>query len=367
MSDAVAPGGVVGVLGGGQLGRMLAIAAAQLGLRAHVYAPEADPPAGEVAAAVTRGGWEDRAALEAFAGAVDVVTYEFENVPAATVDILEPLVPVRPGRKALAVAQDRVDEKSFLNGIGVATAPFAAVDDAASLDAAIREIGAPAILKTRRLGYDGKGQARIAAAGDAAAALAEMRGAPAVLEGYVAFAREISVIAVRGLDGAVLAYEPGENVHEAGILRRTTVPAGAAPAVVEEAKAIAGRILDALRYVGVIGVEFFETAEGGLLVNEIAPRVHNTGHWTIEACAADQFQNHIRAVAGWPLGPAIRHADAVMENLIGDEAHDWARLSAEPGAALHLYGKAEARPGRKMGHVTRVSALGSSRAKGGEA
>ncbi|MEL6793813.1 MAG: ATP-grasp domain-containing protein, partial [Pseudomonadota bacterium] len=273
MTEAVGPGGVVGILGGGQLGRMLAIAAAQLGLKAHIYAPEAHPPAADVAAAVTRGAWDDAAALTAFAKTVDVVTYEFENVPAATVDILEPLDAVRPGRKALAVAQDRVDEKSFMNGIGVATAPFAAVDDAASLEATLDRIGAPAILKTRRLGYDGKGQARIGARGDAAEALAAMAGAPAVLEGFVDFTREISVIAARGADGSTVAYEPGENAHEAGILRRTVVPAGSSPDSLAEAKAIAGRILDALDYVGVIGVEFFETAEGGLLVNEIAPRV----------------------------------------------------------------------------------------------
>lgn len=355
MTDAIAPGGTVGILGGGQLGRMLAIAAAQLGLKAHIYAPEADPPAGDVAAAVTRGAWDDKAALTAFAAAVDVVTYEFENVPAETADILEPLVPVRPGRKALAVAQDRVEEKSFMNGIGVATAPFAAVDDEASLGMALDAIGAPAILKTRRLGYDGKGQARIMVREDAAGALADMKGAPAVLEGFVSFAREISVIAARAVDGTVAAFDPGENEHEAGILRRTTIPAQSSAATLAAAKDIAARILDALGYVGVIGVEFFETAEGDLLVNEIAPRVHNTGHWTIEACATDQFQQHIKAVCGWTLGDPSRHSDAVMENLIGDEAHEWARIAAEAGVALHLYGKAEARPGRKMGHVTRVA------------
>ena len=355
MTDAIAPGGTVGILGGGQLGRMLAIAAAQLGLKAHIYAPEADPPAGDVAAAVTRGAWDDKAALTAFAAAVDVVTYEFENVPAETADILEPLVPVRPGRKALAVAQDRVEEKSFMNGIGVATAPFAAVDDEASLGMALDAIGAPAILKTRRLGYDGKGQARIMAREDAAGALADMKGAPAVLEGFVSFAREISVIAARAVDGTVAAFDPGENEHEAGILRRTIIPAQSSAATLAAAKDIAARILDALGYVGVIGVEFFETAEGDLLVNEIAPRVHNTGHWTIEACATDQFQQHIKAVCGWALGDPSRHSDAVMENLIGDEAHEWARIAAEAGVALHLYGKAEARPGRKMGHVTRVA------------
>lgn len=359
MTETVAPGGTLGVLGGGQLGRMLAIAAAQLGLRAHVYAPDADPPAADVAR-FTRGAWDDTAALRAFAGAVDVVTYEFENVPTATLDILEPLVPVRPGRKALAVAQDRLTEKRFLNGIGVATAPFAPVDDEEGLAAALAAVGSPAILKTRRFGYDGKGQARIGAAGDAAGALAALKGAPAILEGFVGFEREISVIAARGADGAVACFDPGENVHEDGILRRTTIPAGCGDAVAAAAKEIAGRILSALDYVGVIGVEFFEAADGALLVNEIAPRVHNTGHWTIEATATDQFRQHVKAVCLWPLGAPLRHADAVMENLIGDEALDWARLSSTPGAALHLYGKAEARPGRKMGHVTRLRRFGES-------
>lgn len=354
MIDLVAPGGTVGILGGGQLGRMLAIAAAQLGLKAHVYAPEPASPAGDIAQ-LTRGAWDDRAALEQFAHDVDVVTYEFENVPAETVDILEPLVPVRPGRAVLAVAQDRVDEKAFLNSIGVATAPFAAVADPASLDAALAVIGVPSILKTRRLGYDGKGQARIMAGSDAAQALTDMAGAPAVLEGFVPFAREISVIAARGLDGTIRAFDPGENAHENGILRQTTVPAGSAPETLKAACAIAKTILNALDYVGVIGVELFETADGGLLVNEIAPRVHNTGHWTIEAAATDQFAQHIKAVCGWPLGSPTRHANAVMANLIGDEAHNWAAISAEPNAALHLYGKAEARDGRKMGHVTRLS------------
>ena len=356
MGEVVPPGGVVGILGGGQLGRMLAIAAAQLGLRAHVYAPESSPPAADVAR-FTRGAWDDRQSLEDFARSVDVVTYEFENVPAETVDAVEPHAPVRPGRRALAAAQDRVEEKTFLNGIGVATAPFAAVEDLNDLLRALERIGAPAILKTRRLGYDGKGQARIMAPTEAEAALAAMGEAPAVLEGLVRFRREISVIAARGGDGTVLSYEPGENVHEGGILRRTTVPAASAAATLNAAKAIAARILGALDYVGVIGVEFFETAEGDLLVNEIAPRVHNTGHWSIEATATDQFRQHVKAVCLWPLGDPTRHADAVMENLIGEEAEDWLRLAAEPGAALHLYGKTEARPGRKMGHVTRLSPL----------
>lgn len=356
MSDVLGPGSTIGILGGGQLGRMLAIAAAQLGLKAHIYAPEDNPPAGEVAGAVTQGAYDDAERLAAFAAAVDVVTYEFENVPAETVDILEPLVPVRPGRMALSVAQDRITEKTFLNKIGVATAPFAAVNDADDMASAMQRIGAPSILKTCRLGYDGKGQARVMTPADADAALADMNGAPAILEGFVPFIREISVIAARSVDGAVTAYDPGENEHEGGILRRTTVPAPLDRATLDKAMAIAGAILDALDYVGVIGVELFETADG-FLVNEIAPRVHNTGHWTIEACATDQFQQHIRAVCGWGLGSARRHSGAVMTNLIGEDVDDWAALAAEPGAALHLYGKGESRPGRKMGHVTVVGPL----------
>ena len=357
LTDMLPPGSTIGILGGGQLGRMLAIAAAQLGLKAHIYAPEGFGPAAEVAGAWSQGAYDDANALTAFAAAVDVVTYEFENVPAATVDILEPLVPVRPGRRALAVAQDRIVEKTFLNEIGVATAPFAGVNNAADMDAAMARIGAPAILKTCRMGYDGKGQARVLTPSDAPQALADMAGAPAILEGFVPFRREISVIAARALDGRIEAFDPGENEHEGGILRRTTVPAALSAETHAKAMDIAGRILTALDYVGVIGVELFETDDGALLVNEIAPRVHNTGHWTIEACATDQFQQHIRAVAGWPLASPQRHAMAVMTNLIGDDAADWASLASEPGAALHLYGKGDARPGRKMGHVTVVSPL----------
>lgn len=349
MADILEPGSTVGILGGGQLGRMLAIAAAQMGLHAHIYCPEDNPPAGEVAANTTQGAYDDVARLTAFAAAVDVVTYEFENVPASAVDALEPLVPVRPGRAALAAAQDRIVEKDFLNNAGAPTVPYAAVDDAASLAAALEKIGAPAILKTRRFGYDGKGQARIMAVADADEALAAMSGAPAILEGFADFRREISVIAARGVDGSVAAFDPGENEHADGILRKTTVPC----APPEEAFVIAKRILTALDYVGVIGVELFETQTGALLVNEIAPRVHNTGHWTIEACAVDQFQQHIRAICGWPLGDPARHSDAVMVNLIGDNAADWASLKG----AVHLYGKGEARPGRKMGHVTMTTPL----------
>jgi 5-(carboxyamino)imidazole ribonucleotide synthase len=349
----IEPGGTVGILGAGQLGRMLAMAAARMGLRAHVYAPDAEAPAADVACH-TRAAWDDAAALAAFAASVDVVTLEFENVPVATVEALAARVPVRPGARALAVAQDRLAEKTFLNAAGVETAAFAAVDDEASLERALAALGTPAILKTRRMGYDGKGQARIATPADAPAALAAMGREPAILEAVAPFVREISVVAARGLDGTVRAYDPGENRHEGGVLRRTTVPAAIDADTAARAEAVAARILAALDYVGVMGVELFHMPDGRLLANEIAPRVHNTGHWTLEACAVDQFAQAIRAVCGWPLGEPVRHADAVMDNLLGEDAADWARLAAAPGVALHLYGKAHARPGRKMGHVTRL-------------
>lgn len=351
MAEALAPGATIGILGGGQLGRMLALAAARLGLRTHVYEPAAGPCAAPVVERVIRAGWDDVAALRDFASGVDVVTYEFENVPVATLDAVGDLAPVRPGRRALEAAQDRMAEKDFLTGLGLATAPYAAVDDAGGLAAALARVGAPAILKTRRLGYDGKGQARLAGAADAAAALAAIGGGPAVLEGFVAFEREISVIAARGLDGAVAAFDPGENVHRDGILHTTTIPAAIPARVAQDAALIAGRILTALDYVGVIGVELFVTPRG-LVVNEIAPRVHNSGHWTMDGCLICQFEQHVRAIAGWPLGDGARHSDAVMTNLIGAE------IDAAPGltgAAVHVYDKGEARPGRKMGHVTRLS------------
>ncbi|MCZ4261854.1 5-(carboxyamino)imidazole ribonucleotide synthase [Limimaricola sp. G21655-S1] len=352
-SKPLAPGSTIGILGGGQLGRMLALAAARLGLKCHVYDPAPGGPAAEVCAASTTATWDDEAALRAFAGAVDVVTYEFENVPAASLDLIESLVPIRPGRRALAVSQDRIDEKQFLQDLGLTTAPFAAVDDATTLDAALSEIGAPAILKTRRFGYDGKGQARIMAADEAETALAEMNGAPAILEGFVEFSHEVSVIGARGIDGAVACFDPGENRHEDGILRETTVPARLSAAQRTDAVLLAARILTALDYVGVMGVELFVTPQG-LVVNEIAPRVHNSGHWTQDGCLIDQFEQHIRAVAGWPLGDGARHSDVVMENLIGDEVDRIPQIAGTQ-SAIHLYGKAEARPGRKMGHVNRLT------------
>lgn len=348
--ERLAPGSTIGILGGGQLGRMLALAAARLGMKVHVYEPAPEPPAGQVANRVTRADWDDADALADFAGAVDVVTYEFENVDLAAVDVLAPLVPVRPGRRALEVAQDRIAEKDFLNGIGLATAPYAAVTGPDTLRGALERIGTPSILKTRRLGYDGKGQVRLDVGDSPDAAWLAVGSAPSVLEGFVDFEREISVIAVRGGDGAVAAFDPGENEHRNGILHRTTVPARVPAGRVQDAVLLAGRILSELDYVGVIGVELFVT-RGGLVVNEIAPRVHNSGHWTEAACLIDQFEQHIRAICGWPLGDGTRHSDAEMLNLIGADADT---AQAVEGARVHLYGKAEARPGRKMGHVTRI-------------
>ncbi|MDP3378067.1 MAG: 5-(carboxyamino)imidazole ribonucleotide synthase, partial [Brevundimonas sp.] len=307
--------------------------------------------------ACTVASYDDHAALAAFAAAVDVITYEFENVPTAALDVLEAVRPIRPNRRALAVSQERIAEKDFLTGLGLTCAPYAAVNSLADLEAAIARIGTPAILKTTRLGYDGKGQARIMSAADAPAAFAAMAGAPAVLEGFVTFSHEVSVIAARGLDGSVAAYDPGENVHKDGILATTTIPARLSPGQRSDAVLLAARILNALDYVGVMGVELFVTPQG-LLVNEIAPRVHNSGHWTQNGCAVDQFEQHIRAVAGLPLGDGARHSDVVMENLIGDDIDKVPAILKERHAALHLYGKAEARPGRKMGHVNRVVAKG---------
>ncbi len=353
MTEPLAPGATIGILGGGQLGRMLSVAASRLGFKCHIYEPGAAPPAAQVAHALTTAPYEDVAALSAFAAAVEVVTYEFENIPTAALDLLEETVPVRPGREALRVSQDRLTEKEFLRGLGLATAPFAPVASEGEMQQAIARIGAPAILKTRRFGYDGKGQVRIDSAADAGSAWAQLDPAPAILEGFVAFSHEISVIGARGMDGRVACFDPGENVHKGGILHTTTVPARLSPAQRSDAVLIAARILNALDYVGVLGVELFVTADG-LVVNEIAPRVHNSGHWTQQGCTIDQFEQHIRAIAGWPLGDGTRHADVEMTNLIGDDVARIPRIAADGRSAIHLYGKAEARPGRKMGHVNRI-------------
>ncbi|MGX1198852.1 5-(carboxyamino)imidazole ribonucleotide synthase [Parvibaculum sp. MBR-TMA-1.3b-4.2] len=362
--EPVAPGGCIGILGGGQLGRMLATAAAELGLTVHVYCPDENSPAFDVAAEKTVAAYDDAEALARFADNVDVVTYEFENVPAETVRILTEHAPVRPGALALATAQDRLAEKTFIAEQGIRTAPFRAVDDAAGLAQAIADLGTPSILKTRRFGYDGKGQTRIEAGTAPQAALDEIGNAPAILEGFVPFEREISVIVARGQDGAIAAYDPVENVHKNHILDRSFAPATLTPGIAAEAIEIASTLVRELDYVGVMGVELFLLPSNGkgdkdrLLVNEIAPRVHNSGHWTMDACLVGQFEQHVRAICGWPLGSAARHSDAVMTNLIGEDAADWTALAADPGCAIHLYGKAEIRAGRKMGHVTRLFPIG---------
>jgi 5-(carboxyamino)imidazole ribonucleotide synthase len=338
---AVPPGGTIGILGGGQLGRMLSLAAARLGLKTHIYSPESDAPAFQVSAARTIGAFDDRHALATFAQACDVVTFEFENVPAETIEGFER---VFPSAATLRITQDRFEEKTFVNTLGLKTAPFRKAD---------RVLDASGILKTRRMGYDGKGQARVSSARELAQARERFKYAPCILEDLIDFEFEASVVAARGADGSFAAYDPPENIHRDHILRRSIVPSRLSDAQAEEAKAMAKTIADALDYVGVLAVELFVTKEA-LLVNEIAPRVHNSGHWTIEACVTSQFEQHIRAVAGWPLGSASRLSDAVMDNLIGDEAADWRALAAQ-GGALHLYGKSEIRAGRKMGHVTYVT------------
>ena len=352
----LSPGDTIGVLGSGQLGRMLSLAAARLGLKTHIFCPESGP-AFDVCAARTRAAYDDDAALSSFAASVKLVTYEFENVPAHTAAFLAARVPVHPNPFALETAQDRLVEKTFINGLGIATAPFAPVDDLAGLVAALDRLGRPAILKTRRMGYDGKGQAMIRPGDDPAVALAAMGGRAAILEGFVPFTREVSVVAARGRDGGVAAFDLNENEHANHILSVTRAPAAVAPATAAAAMDIARRIADALDYVGVIAVEMFVVVENGverLVVNEIAPRVHNSGHWTIDGAQTSQFEQHVRAVAGMPLGSPRIRGRVEMRNLIGADALDWRALMAEPGVYLHLYGKHEARPGRKMGHLTRV-------------
>ena len=352
LDKPLAPGGMVGIVGGGQLGRMLALAAARLGLRTCIYNDASDAPAFHVTRHAIVAPYDDLEQLGSFADLCDVVTFEFENLPAHAIAHLEQHVPVRPGAHALAITQDRLSEKAFVEKLGLKTAPFFEVSSPAQAQAAFGRLNGKGILKTRRFGYDGKGQAKVMSAGDAEQAFAAFKDAPAILEGFVDFSYEASVVAARGAEGQFAAFDPPENDHENHILRRSTVPSRLSQAQVNEAKAIAKAIGDALNYVGVFAVELFVGRKGELLVNEIAPRVHNTGHWTIEACQCSQFEQHIRAVAGWPLGDPTRHADAVMENIIGAEAHAWDSLAKS--GALHLYGKKEARPGRKMGHVTRL-------------
>ena len=353
----LSPGATVGVLGGGQLGRMLAMAALKIGLRCHVYAPEDDAPAYDAAHARTVAPYEDEAALRRFAEVCDLVTFEFENVPVATLEFIETLKPVRPNPRALALTQDRLTEKNFLRGLGLETAPFADVADAGALARAVADLGRPSILKSRRFGYDGKGQTMIREGSDLGAAHQALGGGPMILEGFVGFEREVSVIAARSLEGAIASYDLCENEHERHILARTRVPARVAPALAPAARAVAAKVLAGLDYVGVIGVEMFVARSAGgerLIVNEIAPRVHNSGHWTIEGAETSQFEQHMRAIAGWPLGATTRRGEIEMRNLVGEEADDWRDILAEPEMSLHLYGKLQSRPGRKMGHVTRV-------------
>jgi 5-(carboxyamino)imidazole ribonucleotide synthase len=356
-SDTAAPlppGTVIGILGGGQLGRMLALAAARLGMKTHIYCPDPQSPAFDVTPRRTVAAYEDEAALAAFAAAVDVVTYEFENVPLATAAFLAGLKPLRPGSKALGIAQDRLTEKAFLAVNRIPVAPFAAIPNFEQLEAELKEIGLPAVLKTTRLGYDGKGQRLIRKRKEAADAFAALAPKPLVLEAFVPFEKEISVVVARGLDGRTAAFDPAENTHRDHILKQSRVPARVGRRTAAGAVEIATQIAAALDYAGVLGVEFFVLADGKLLVNEIAPRVHNSGHWTEAVAVTDQFEQHIRAVCGWPLGDPRRLAPVVMENLIGDEA---ATLPAalKAGMQPHLYGKAEMRQGRKMGHINRIA------------
>ena len=357
MSDesarVIPPGAVIGVLGGGQLGRMLALDAARLGYRCHIFEPSAGCPASHVAAH-TAAAWDDGQALEAFAAAVDVVTLEFENVPVEAVDFLSGLVPVRPGGEALKIAQDRALEKAFLNKIGVETAPWAEVAHVEELEAALERLGRPAVLKTARFGYDGKGQAVIREGDKPAQAWAAVQGQRSVLEGFIDFTLEVSVLAARTTDGQISCYEPVENRHRDGILHKTLAPAPIAADVAERAVETACKVISAMDYVGLLAVEMFVTADGRVLANEIAPRPHNSGHWTIDGCVTSQFEQTVRAICGLPLGETTRLGAVEMENLIGDEIDRWPDLLAEPNASLHLYGKTETRPGRKMGHVTRV-------------
>ena len=355
---ALGPGQTIGIIGGGQLGRMLAMAAARLGYRTVILEPQKDSPAAQVANDQIVAAYDDPVALDALAERCAVVTYEFENVPVSAASRLAGKTGVFPPPRALEVSQDRLTEKTFLNDAGAETARFRAIDSEKALRDALAEFGGEGVLKTRRLGYDGKGQHvfRKGGADEIAAVFSAMAGVPLILEGFVPFEREISIIAARGQDGAFAAYDAAENIHRNGILHTSTLPASVTPETATAARQTARGILEALDYVGVIGVEFFVLAGGGLLVNEIAPRVHNSGHWTEAACLVSQFEQHIRAVAGLPLGDTRRHFDCVMENLIGDDVERFADLVGQPNLMLHLYGKAEARPGRKMGHFTRIAA-----------
>ncbi|MDI7774097.1 5-(carboxyamino)imidazole ribonucleotide synthase [Asticcacaulis sp. EMRT-3] len=357
MTNILPLGATIGILGDGQLGRMLSQAASRLGFKVAIFGPETDAPAALVSASATVAAYDDKTALSAFAAACDVVTFEFENVPADSLDFLTGQGDVvAPSSRALRITQDRVFEKRFAREHGVATVDFRAIDSLADLQAALTELGAPALLKTRREGYDGKGQVWVRGAGDAAAAFASLGGRAAILEAKASFSREISVVAARGWNGEIKTFPIGENHHVGGILATTLAPARISAKLAAEAETIARKVLEGLDYVGVLAVELFVLEGDRLVLNEIAPRVHNSGHWTQTGCWCDQFEQHIRAVAGWPLGDTQARCTVEMTNLLGDDILAWPQLAAEPNAQLHVYGKAEPRPGRKMGHINRVKA-----------
>lgn len=358
MADLIVPpGGTVGILGGGQLGRMLAMAAAKLGLRCHIYCDEERAPAYDVAAEVTVAAYDNAEALEKFGRSVDVATVEFENVPASALEIIQRTTAVYPPARSLEVSQDRLQEKTFAQELGVAVAPYRPVSSLDELEMAVKELGAPGLLKTRRFGYDGKGQVRIMEESDLRAAFDSLDGAPALLERFVDFECEVSMVAARGRDGSISCYDLAENDHSNQILSQTRIPARVPASIADSARRWTEEIMASLDYCGVLCVEFFycgEKTDAPLVMNEFAPRVHNSGHWTLDACAVSQFENHIRAVAGWPLGECSRKCDAVMTNLIGEDVGRWRDIAEEPNVSLHLYGKREARKGRKMGHYTQL-------------
>lgn len=360
MTFPLPPNATIGLVGGGQLGRMSALAAARLGYRCHILTRETDSPAAQVSHAVTISDYADPVSLRAFAEAVDVISFEFENVSAEGLDLLASIKPVRPAPAILRISQDRLVEKAFLNGAGAATAPWAPVETLADLQEAAARLGLPAVLKTTRLGYDGKGQAMLRTPDDLAPAFERLTPKPLVLEGFVNFAQEISVVIARGADGTLSAFDTVENRHRDHILDLTLAPARIPAAVDQAAQEIARKVAVALDLVGLLAVEMFVDAQGRVLVNEIAPRPHNSGHWSLDACPASQFELHIRAIAGLPLLPVVRHSDAVMKNLVGPEDTAlWPQILATPGLIPHLYGKTDARPGRKMGHVTRLFPKGA--------
>ena len=353
MNKTLISGSTIGILGGGQLGQMLSMAAARLGFKTHIFEPSENPPASNVASKFTRAEYDDYDALKQFASSVDVVTYEFENIPTAALDIIETQSEIFPNREALKISQDRLIEKEFINKLGFKTASFCEVNSIEELIHAINQIGAPSILKTRRFGYDGKGQVKVQPSSKPEEIWKNLGEKALILEGFINFSSEFSVIGSRSKDGQISCFDPGENVHKDGILRTTTVPAHLTNQQKTEAVLITAKILETLKYVGVIGIEFF-LEKNSLVINEFAPRVHNSGHWTQNGCTVDQFEQHIRAITGWKLGNAERHSDVVMENLIGDEIYKTNQLVEDGSIALHLYGKADVNPGRKMGHFNRI-------------